>query len=151
VTRAAQMVAIAAAFLLALVFAPVALGLGALWLLFRIVVYASATRGSAEIVGWTGEGSADDIERALAFPKLSFEGHDGATRVFISRMGYNIYDDPPPKGSLPIRYHLAPRFSAEIDDKAHWFTGPALTIAAALLGTFVAGVWRVVVQMVWGV
>jgi hypothetical protein len=150
-TRAVQIIAIAAAFLLALAFAPMALGCGVLWFAWRAGLYATATRGAGEIIGWTGEGDADHIEQALAFPKLKFEGHDGVVRIFTSRMGYNIYDDPPPKGSLPIRYHLSPRLAAEIDDKAHWFTGPALMIAAALLGSFVSSVWRTVATLVFGV
>lgn len=149
-TRVVQIGAIGAAFLLALAFAPVALGCGVLWFVWRAAVYASATRGTGEIIGWTGEGDAAHIERALAYPKLTFEGHDGALRTFTSKMGYNIYDDPPPKGGLPIRYHLSPRVMAEIDDKAHWFTGPALMIAAAGLGSFVSSVWRTVAALVLG-
>lgn len=126
---------------LAIAIAPLALGLGAVWFLWRLAVYASATRGEAEIVGWTGEGEPEPIERALAHPKLRFVDHTGEVRAFTSRVGFNIYDDPPPTGPQPVRYHLRP-FHAELDDKAHWFTGPALTIAFALLGSYVAGVWR---------
>lgn len=130
------------AFAVALILAPAALALGGLWLIWRLGVYASARQGQAEIIGWAGEGKPDAIEAAQAFPRLRFEAYDGVVRTFTSRMAFNIYDDPPPTGGLPIRYHLAPRLYAEIDDKAQWFTAPALTIAAALLGTFVAAVWR---------
>jgi hypothetical protein len=140
--RIAEILALIAVFLLALVMAPLALGVGVLWFVGRLLLYAGARRGSAEIIGWVGQGDAALIEEAKAFPRLTFTGHDGATRVFTSRMGFNIYDDPPPTGAQPIRYHLLPRFYAEIDDKAHWFTGPALAVAAALLGSFLAGVWR---------
>lgn len=139
--RAIEIIALVAVFLLALVMAPVALVVATLWGLGRFLIYAGARRGSAEIVGWVGQGNAELIEEAQAFPRLSFTGHDGVTRVFTSRLGFNIYDHPPPKGAQPIRYYLFPRFYAEIDDKAHWFTGPALAAAAALLGTFIAAIW----------
>jgi hypothetical protein len=149
-SRAAQMTAIVAAFLLALVLAPLALALGLAWLVWRVGVYATARVGTGEIIGWSGEGQAAAIETAQAFPRLSYQAHDGALRVFTSRMAFNVYDDPPPTGGLPIRYHLSPRPYAEIDDKAHWFTGPVLTIAAALLGIFVTAVWRPIAAFWFG-
>jgi hypothetical protein len=126
---------------LAIATAPLALALGALWLLWRLGVYLTAKTGAAEITGWTGEGDALRLEQALAHPQLRFVDVAGQEREFTSRIGYNIYDDPPPKGALPIRYHVRP-FSAEIDDRSHWFTGPCLTIAFAVMGTFIGSVWR---------
>lgn len=149
-SQVVQLIAIIAAFFLALVLAPLALGMSALWLVGRALVYATATPGRGDIIGWTGKGSRDEIEAAQAFPRLSFVGYDGAVRSFTSRMAFNIYDEPPPTGALAVRYHLKPRLYAEIDNKAHWFTGPVLAIAAALLGTLIAAFWRPVAALWFG-
>ncbi len=126
---------------LAIAAAPLALALGVVWFLWRLGVYATAKTAAADITGWTGEGNPRNIETAVAHPHLRFVDHLGDEQTFTSRIGYNIYDDPPPKGALPVRYHLRP-FAAEIDDKAQWFTGPCLTVAFALVGSFIASVWR---------
>jgi hypothetical protein len=128
---------------LALAAAPLALGLGAVWLVWRLGVYLTAKTAAADIIGWTGDGDPQQIDTAVARPHLRFTDAAGVEQQFTSRIGFNIYDDPPPTGALPVRYHIRP-FSAEIDDRGHWFTGPCLTIALALVGSFIAATWRTI-------
>jgi hypothetical protein len=141
-SRVFRMIATTVACLLALVFAPIALALGLAWFAWRLGVYATAKRASGTITGWTGEGDPGHIEAAVAHPHLTFTDHDDVERAFTSRIGYNIYDDPPPQGEIPVRFHLTPVFYAEIDDRAQWFTGPALLVLLAVCGSFITWLAR---------
>jgi hypothetical protein len=131
----------------AIAFAPIALGLSLAWFAGRGLVYATAKRATADIVDWQGRGDVADLQAgevatALAFPVLVFEDHDGATRRFVSRIGFRIHDEPPPAGRQRIRYHVRPWFFAELDWPSEWFTGPVLALVLALAGTFLGWLAR---------
>jgi hypothetical protein len=126
-----------------LLMAPLALGVAAVWFLWSGLVYATAKRATGEIAGWTGVGDPAQIETAIAHPIITFVDHDGVTRTVTSRVPFRIHDNPPPAGPQHVRYHLTPRFWAELDDPSHWFAGPVLAVVFALVGVFLAWVLRV--------
>lgn len=140
--RFTRLLGFAAILLLAIVLSPVALAISAAWFIWRGVVYATARQAYADIVGWVGEGAAEAIESALAYPIVEFADHDGQPRRFTSRFGFRIYDDPPPAGRQVVRYHLKPVFHADLDRPSDWFTGSALSVVLALFGTFLAWAGR---------
>jgi hypothetical protein len=127
---------------LAILVAPLALGLCAAWFVVRGLVYLTAKRAQADIVGWAGAGDPEQVESAIAYPILAFVDADGVTRTFTSRFGFRIHDDPPPAGPQPVRYHLWPRLSADLDDPSQWFAGPALAVGLAIFGTVLAWMFR---------
>jgi hypothetical protein len=137
-----QAALIAAGLAFAIAFAPIALALSAAWFLARTVIYATAKRASAEIVGWQGQGDPEQVETAVAYPELTFLDHDDVGRRFTSRIGFRVHDDPPPQGLQRIRYHTWPRFYAELDRPSELFTGPVLAMVLALTGTFLGWLAR---------
>lgn len=146
--RAAGRAVIAIVFVvIGLIMAPLALGAAGVWFVWRGLVYATAMRATGDIMSWTGEGEASQIEAAVAHPIVRYVDQNGAERIFTSRVPFRIHDDPPPAGPQPVRYHLKPVVWAELDDPGHWFAGPVLAVVFALVGVFLA--WAARVLRIW--
>ena len=142
----ALVLSVAATLVLALSIAPLALGLGAVWFLWRLVSYATADIVEAEIVDWRHERSSEQPTSSVAYAQLQFIDHAGRERLVSSTVGIATDPtlasiDPLPEGPIQLRCRRWPFLALE-DDKAVWFTGPCIQLATAVLGTMLQVLFR---------
>ena len=139
-------VGVGAILLLALSIAPVALGIGAAWFLWRLGSYATAQTVYAEIVDWRHDRHADQPTSSIAYAQLHFIDLNGRDRLVSSTVGIPTDPtvasiDPLPEGPVRLRYRSWPFLALE-DDRAVWFTGPCILLATAILGTMLKVLFR---------
>lgn len=139
-------IGVVAMLVLALSVAPVALGIGLAWFLWRLGSYATAKIVTAEIVDWRHDRQADQPTASIAYAQLHFVDDAGRERLVSSTQGIPTDPtvaaiDPLPEGPIRLRYRLWPFLALE-DDKAVWFTGPCILLAAAILGTMLTMLFR---------
>lgn len=131
---------------LALSIAPLALGIGAVWFLWRLGSYATAEVVDADIVDWRYERQADQPTSSIAYAQLQFADHTGRERRVTSTVGIATDPtptsiDPLPEGPIRLRVRRWPFLALE-DDRAIWFTGPCILLATAILGTMLQVLFR---------
>jgi hypothetical protein len=132
--------------LVALTIAPVALLAGTAWFAWRFLSYASATIVDAEIVDWRHDLQTGHAGASVAYAQMQFIDVIGRERLVWSTLG--IPTDNPiaasdtlPVGPVRLRYRRWPFLALE-DDRSVWFSGPAILLATAILGTMLKLLFR---------